>query len=121
LYNDVNCADIVKSTQCIDSVFSFINEICLLFESQCADVLRGCRNNSIDSKVVCEFPGAVDDDDGAPLECVWLEGNSAEEPVISGRCELKILLDSFIIFFFLILFLFFFCLFACFIRPVLLI
>jgi hypothetical protein len=60
--------------------------------------VKGCENNNINSKISCEFPGAVVGDDNTPLECVWLEENSTSEPTVPGRCKLKVLFIIFIIF-----------------------
>jgi hypothetical protein len=88
----VKCDDIVNLTQCINDVFILIEEKCILIESEepiCRDVVKGCENDKINSKISCETYGAVVDDSDAPLECIWLEGNM--ELTIPGRCEFKVL------------------------------
>jgi hypothetical protein len=90
----VKCDDIVNSTQCIDDVFTLIGENCILIEQEepiCRDVVKGCDNDNINSKISCESGGAVVDNNDTLLECVWLEGNYTAEPIMPGRCELKVL------------------------------
>jgi hypothetical protein len=88
----VKCNDIVNLTQCINDVFISIEKKCILILSEepiCRDVVKGCENDKINSKISCETSGAVVDDDNTLLECIWLEGNI--ELTIPGRCEYKVL------------------------------
>jgi hypothetical protein len=62
-------------------------------EPICQDVVKGCENNSIDSKVSCEISGAVVDDNNTPLSCIWLEGIVTQN--INPSCKLKVLLFFF--------------------------
>jgi hypothetical protein len=99
----VKCDDIVNSTQCINDVFTLIGKKCVLVEPEepiCRDVVKGCENNNINSKISCESTGAVINNDNTPLECMWLEENSTSESTVSGRCKLKVLFVMLIIFFF---------------------
>jgi hypothetical protein len=86
----------VNSTQCIDDFFTLIKKECILIELEepiCQGVVKGCENNSIDSKITCETHGAVVDDSNTPLPCMWLEGNTTQN--VNQSCKLKVLLFFF--------------------------
>jgi hypothetical protein len=107
----VRCDDIVNSTQCMDDVFDLIGDKCVLVESEepiCRDIVRGCENGSINSKISCESPGAVIDDYNKVLECLWLEGNSSSETNTNGICKLKVYYYFYYFIFFISFFIFFF-------------
>jgi hypothetical protein len=68
-------------------------------EPICRDVIKGCENIT-NSKISCEYPGAVEDDGDNILTCIWLEKSFNSEPTIDSRCMRKVcfllLLHSFL-------------------------
>jgi hypothetical protein len=97
----------------MDDVFNLIGDKCVLVESEepiCRDIVRGCENSNINSKISCESPGAVIDDYNKVLECLWLEGNSSSEMNMKGICKPIVYYYFYYFIYFIFFFNFFFLL-----------